>query len=302
MGDVVTQPQLELLAGDLEQRPGDQRVEAVLEVLAGAPVAEVAARREVDRAVLHRWVKGFVDAGTATVTNRPDPDAARQRDRFLAAFAHELRTPLTVTRGWVSMLADEELDPPLLRTVAKLEESLGRLTERVLDVELLAAASLGLLRPEPVAVPVRRLLGGVGSPYAPEDVADVTACVDPTLFGRVLRDLWEAGNALPTPRRVRWEAAARGSWVELRVVREADPIDPAVLQALFDPFDLNDDATGVTIGLYLARALTVAHAGTLGVEQDDDHAVLWVRVPRADTTTDQPSAQIVNDDRPEETP
>ena len=58
-------------------------------------------------------------------------------------------------------------------------------------------------------------------------------------------------------------------------MREADPIDPQVLHALFEPFDLNDDATGVTIGLYLARALAVAHGGTIGVEQDDHprHAV-----------------------------
>ena len=70
-----------------------------------------------------------------------------------------------------------------------------------------------------------------------------------------------------------------GPWIELRAERDADPIDPVVLQALFEPFDLNDDATGITIGLYLARALTVAHGGTVGVEQDDRGAVLWVRVP-----------------------
>ena len=69
-------------------------------------------------------------------------------------------------------------------------------------------------------------------------------------------------------------------WVEVRVVRDADPIDPQVLQALFEPFDTNDDDTGVTIGLYLARALTVAHGGTMGVDQDEAGAALWVRVPR----------------------
>ena len=61
--------------------------------------------------------------------------------------------------------------------------------------------------------------------------------------------------------------------------------DPEVLQALFEPFDLNDDDTGVTIGLYLARALTVAHGGTVGVDQDEAGAVLWVRVPLGDTET-----------------
>jgi signal transduction histidine kinase len=52
-----------------------------------------------------------------------------------------------------------------------------------------------------------------------------------------------------------------------------------VLTALFEPFDLNDDSTGVTIGLYLARALVVAHGGTLGADQDESGAVLWIRIP-----------------------
>jgi signal transduction histidine kinase len=73
--------------------------------------------------------------------------------------------------------------------------------------------------------------------------------------------------------------------VELRVERTGDPISHGVLQALFDPFDLNDDATGITIGLYLARALTVAHGGTLGLEQDDRGAVFHVRIPLVRTTS-----------------
>ena len=99
------------------------------------------------------------------------------------------------------------------------------------------------------------------------------------MFARVLRDLWEAASARPTPRSLRLVSRTVGPWVELRAERDADPIDPVVLQALFEPFDLNDDATGITIGLYLARALTVAHGGTVGVEQDDRGGVLWVRVP-----------------------
>ncbi len=260
----------------------DPRVAAVLEVLAGSDPSAAARRWAVDPAVLQRWVRAFVDAGTGAVTNRPDPDAARQRDRFLAAFAHELRTPLAVAQGWVAMLGDEELDPMLTRTVGRLGEALTRLAERTFDVELLAAASLGLLRLAPRTVTVRELVEGlsdVPDGAAPETGLDVPVTVDPTLFARVLRDLWHAGRSLPEPRSLRLEVVSVPPWTELRVVRDADPIDPGVLQALFEPFDLNDDATGVTIGLYLARALTVAHGGTLGIEQDDRGAVLWVRVP-----------------------
>lgn len=109
---------------------------------------------------------------------------------------------------------------------------------------------------------------------------DAEVVVDPQHFRRILRDLWWAAGLPPEPRGRRLEVAVIDPWVEVRVRRDAEPIEPRVLQALFDPFDVNDDATGVTIGLYLARALVVAHGGTLGVEQDDEGAVLWVRVPQ----------------------
>lgn len=35
--------------------------------------------------------------------------------------------------------------------------------------------------------------------------------------------------------------------------------------------------------MYLARALTVAHGGTLGVKQDESSAAFWVRLPSAST-------------------
>ncbi|HEU5037662.1 MAG TPA: histidine kinase dimerization/phospho-acceptor domain-containing protein [Nocardioides sp.] len=260
----------------------DPRVRAVLEVLRGSSVPEVAARWSVEPALVRRWVRGFVDAGSARVTNRPDPEASRERDRFLAAFAHELRTPLTTAQGWAAMLGEGDVPPAAAaRTVARLESALVRLGERVTDVELLAAASLGLVRLDRSRVSLGELaatLPGVDEVHGlgPEVVLDV----DPDLFRRVLRDLWLAAGSRPEPRARRLAVAEAGPWWEITVVRDADPIDPAVLTALFEPFELNDDGTGVTIGLYLARALVVAHGGTLGADQDDDGAVLWVRVPR----------------------
>ena len=179
------------------------------------------------------------------------------------------------------MLMEGDVPPDAVeRTVSRLHDALGRLAERTLDVELLGAASLGRLRLAPRAVTVGELTDGLpGLAGVDGEGPDSEVVVDPDLFRRVLRDLWEAGSSLPQPRSLRLEVATIPPWVELRVVRDADPIDTRVLQALFEPFDLNDDGTGVTIGLYLARALTVAHGGTVGVDQDEDGAVLWVRVP-----------------------
>ncbi|WP_028644144.1 sensor histidine kinase [Nocardioides sp. URHA0020] len=283
MSDGAWRP--EVLEGGRAQEGPDPRVRAVLEVLGGRGTGDVAQRWSVDPAVVHRWVTAFVDAGTAQVTNTPDPEAANQRDRFLAAFAHELRTPLTVAQGWVAMLQEDELPPRMVvSSLAKLEDALARLADRIIDVELLAAASLGLTRLEPRTVTIAGLaadlpdlgeIAGLGG--------DVEVTGDPDHLRRVLRDLWLAGRSIPTPRALRLEVVEVGPWLELRVVREADPIDVEVLQALFEPFDLNDDGTGVTIGLYLARALVIAHGGTLGADQDEDGAVLWVRIPRRTT-------------------
>jgi signal transduction histidine kinase len=288
-----------LLRGGRDEEQVDSRVASVLEVLGGNAPAEVARRWSVDPALLHRWVQAFVEAGTAQVTNRPSPEAANQRDRFLTAFAHELRTPLAVAQGWVGMLLEGDVPPDAIDgTAQRLHDALGRLAERTLDVELLGAASLGRLRLAPRPVTVAELASGLPDLAGVDgEGPDVEIVVDPELFRRVLRDLWEAGTAQPTPRSLRLEVATVPPWVELRVVRDADPIEHRVLQALFEPFDLNDDGTGVTIGLYLARALTVAHGGTVGVDQDEDGAVLWVRVPTHPTSNAGPSTPTI-----EETP
>ena len=248
---------------------------------------DVAQRWSVDSSLLERWVTAFVDAGTAQVTNRPGAEAAHQRDRFLAAFAHEMRTPLTVARGWAGMLRGSEVPPAAIpKILERLCGALDRLSERSLDVELLAACSLGRLVVEPRPVSVRELasgltdLGEIGG-----EGGEVQIAVDAAHFPRVLRDLWQAGASLPKPRSLRLDVATVDPWVEIRVVRDADPIDTKVLHALFEPFDLNDDGTGVTIGLYLARALSVAHGGTIGVDQDEHAAALWVRVPRRSATS-----------------
>ena len=277
---------LRVVSGGRDGAATDPRVSAVLEVLRGDPAAEVAVRWSVDPVLLRRWVGAFVDAGTAQVTNRPDGDAARQRDRFLAAFAHEVRTPLTVAQGWVQMLREGDLPPAMVdQSLGRLHEALARLGERSRDVELLAAASLGRLTLDLQPVRLGELVADLPDLAMAPEVAQVVVRVDPELFGRVLRDVYDASRLPPVPAALRLEvpATSPGSpasrWSEVRVVRDADPIDTRVLQALFDPFDVNDDATGVTIGLYLARALTVAHGGTLGLEQDESSGTFWVRVP-----------------------
>jgi signal transduction histidine kinase len=259
----------------------DLRVSMVLDVLGGRPVEKVAHEWDIESSLLHRWVRDFLVAGSAVITNRPDPDEARQRDRFLAAFAHELRTPVAVARGWAMLLAEGDVpEEQVTDSIGRLSDALNRLSEHILDVELATSASLGRIRVALEPLDVETLARALpGSPTVRRG-SDVTVHADPLLLGRVLRDLWATAHRDPAPDRVAIDVVESGSWVEVRVVREGVPISPMVLKALFDPFGTNDDDTGVTIGLYLARALTVAHAGFLGAEGDDQTTVLLARLPR----------------------
>ncbi len=265
--------------------PTDPRVAAVLDVLGGAEQADVAATWSVDPTLLSRWVEAFVEAGTAQVQNRPEAQARTQRDRFLMAFAFELRTPLTVARGWAGLLAEgDQGSMSLLRTAHRLQEALGHLADRLVDVELLVAAAMGGLHVERRDVTAAQVCRLPGAAAIGGDGEATHLYVDPVLFARILRDLWDAAALAPAPRSRSIEVIVRDPWVEVRIVRDADPIDTEMLQALFEPFEFDQLSSGVSIGLYLARALTVAHGGTLGIDQDDQRAVMWVRVPlRPDT-------------------
>lgn len=259
----------------------DLRVAMVLEVLGGRTVESVAMDWDIEAQLVHRWVRDFLTAGTASVTNRPDPDEARQRDRFLAAFAHELRTPVTVAKGWAMELADDEVPPDQVAdAVGHLTGALDRLSANILDVELAASVSLGRVRVDREWVEVVSLCEQLpGSPTVRAG-ADLSVYADPDLLARIVRDLWVTAHREPAPLTVAIDVVEAGTWTEIRVVREGTPISPMVLKALFDPFGSNNDTTGVTMGLYMARALTVAHGGLLGAEGDDDVTVLYTRLPR----------------------
>jgi signal transduction histidine kinase len=260
----------------------DPRVRMVLDVLAGSSVDSVAAAWNIEASLVQRWVADFLAAGSAVVTNRPDRDVAVQRDRFLAAFAHELRTPVTVAQGWALALAEGDVpDHQVQPSFAKLSDALHRLSEHIVDVELSTAASLGRLRLDAGPVTLDEVRQQVPGMPVVRHGGDLTLHADAELLARILRDLWAVATRDPEPVSVAVDVVTKGPWHEIRVVRTGHPLGHRILQVLMDPFGSdNDDTTGVTTGLYMARALAVAHGGIIGAEGDEDGTVLIVRLPR----------------------
>jgi nitrogen-specific signal transduction histidine kinase len=73
------------------------------------------------------------------------------------------------------------------------------------------------------------------------------------------------------------------------------------MTALFDPFGANHDATGVTTGLFLTRALVVAHGGHLGAEGEERSTVLFARLPRQNEVDPEPTGPEATENEGEHT-
>lgn len=251
----------------------DLRVAAALAVLSGVPLDSVATSLGVETAIVSRWSDQFLEGGRRAVTNRPDPAEAARRDRFLVVLSHELRTPLTVLKASGPLFASlpERLRPAsdaLVRAIGRIEGLADLFAEA-------AAASLGRL---PIRSTVLDLRALVGDPDP--DGEPLLAHADPQATRTILTDLLgAAGHGQPDL--VVVETRTQEGWAEVAVVRRPG-LGFDHVAGLLDPFDVSDDASEVTLGLYRARALAVAMGGQLGARGDEDHTELWVRLPPAD--------------------
>jgi len=223
-------------------------------------------------------------AGAAAEESRRRADATETRSALLSAVGHDLRSPLTSIKAAAGSLRDPDLHlPPADRTelTATIEESADRLTalvDNLLDSSRLAAgAATPLLAPIGYdEVAVRALVGVEGAARVAveidETLPDVLA--DSFLLERVVANvvdnaLRHAGDASIVLR-----ASAYADRVELRMVDSGPGVPRLAREALFAPFQRlagvrpsdRDGASGVGLGLSVARGLTEVMGGTLTAE------------------------------------
>ncbi len=198
--------------------------------------------------------------------------------RFAANAAHELRTPLAIVRTEVDVaLADPEASLDELRAMgARVVEAIDR-AGRLLDGLLLLARSergTDLRHPVDLADVARTAAAHVGTDAATAatsvslDVAPAPVLGDPVLLQRLADNLLDNAVRHNQPGgwvTVRTESTAGHS--RLMVANGGPPIDPASVEALFQPFrrgtaERTGSVSGAGLGLSIVRSVATAHGGT----------------------------------------
>ena len=212
----------------------------------------------------------------------------RLKDDFLANLSHEIRTPLTGIVGWAEVLLDSHRDDAearrALEAILGQADTLSRMLADLIDLSRIDNFGLELRR-GPVAIPeiLAAALDAV-SPGARRKGVTICCALDPELPGvegdaaRLKQVLWNllANGVKFTPSggtvRVIGHHAPGGG-LEIAVEDEGHGIDPEFLPLVFDRFRQEETSSsrrfgGLGIGLAIARAIVLAHGGTIVAESE----------------------------------
>lgn len=298
MSSPATPPRLRVLdlpPQDQRRAAADPRVRAAAAVLAGEPVAAVAARFDVDVEQVLRWADGLESAGRAAVgglgVDRPaeGPWASSVPvEDYLAVVMHELRTPLTAARAGLKVLARDDLDPAVRVQVAGTVlirlAGMDRLCEDVLDT---VAVATGRSRLEPERLDLAALvreacsLAGVAFPKRLPVIVDA----DPARLQQAVTALLAHVQRYTAAADLRVAVQLVGEAAVVTVRAAGLRLSPDEAAALFEPFGNAARGDGNGLALYVVRTLVVASGGQVGVAGsacgDEDATVFWVRLPLA---------------------
>ncbi len=221
------------------------------------------------------------------------------REQFLAVLGHDLRNPLgAIVMGATNLTRSEALGDKEARIATRILSSADRMTRMVADLLDLTRTRLGtgipIVRSRvdliPVCVQVLAELQAIhpGRPLRFESRGDVVGEWDADRLTQVFSNL--VANALQhgtgtAP--VLVTAESDGDHVTVRVHNDGAPIPEMMRNRIFEPLirsetRLDDsNASGLGLGLYIAREIALSHFGTLEfVSTLAEGTTFIVRLPR----------------------
>ena len=209
---------------------------------------------------------------------------SRARELFLATVSHEMRTPLSALSMRVEVLLKTVKDLPkpvesaLLAMRVHVRQEAGMIDDLIDAARTLTGqmsvnrvrASLGrIVRDAVSTIEVQAHEKAIAFSVAPSDQGDsIVVNADGHRLQQVLWNLLlNAIKFTPPGGTIRVRIAQAGGHVEIEVSDNGQGIVAADLPHVFGAFTLQTDgnATGLGLGLYIARRIVELHDGTLTV-------------------------------------
>ncbi len=238
-----------------------------------------------------------IDETLAEATVRYSELLNHTREQFLAILGHDLRNPLSaITLGATILTKSESIDDKQARVATRILNSARRMTRMISDLLDLARTRLGSSIPitprrMDLTTVCQQVIAELEVVHADrqlrfESKGNLSGEWDSDRLTQVLSNL--VANALQYGEAaVSVVAQGHDDGVVLQVHNEGSPISESALKVIFEPMvrqptqDIDKNATGLGLGLYIARAIVTAHGGTIGATSTEkDGTTFTVQIPR----------------------
>lgn len=223
------------------------------------------------------------------------------KDQFIGMLSHDLRSPLSAITAGASLLTQTgDLEPQRVRVASRILTSAQRMTRMISDLLDLTRTRLGagipIIRKPTDLEPICQEVALEMQAFHPDAQVhcraegDLRGEWDPDRLTQVVSNL--VGNALQHGDGGRVEVVGRGvaEEVVLTVHNEGPPIPSSVQRGIFEPLARfapteGGSTTSIGLGLFIARAIVVAHSGTITASSAEGRGTTFeVRLPRRGTT------------------
>lgn len=194
-----------------------------------------------------------------------------EKDHMLGAIGHDLRTPLAALRIHAENVPDEAERARMVETISGMTETLD---------DILSLARLGRPNAQSEKLDLTALVDSaiedfrvIGAAVEFEDSARLIVNGRSNLLKRAIRNLID--NALRYGETASVRVRKAGQQAVVEIDDNGPGIDPAALEAVFEPFARLDESRnreqgGSGLGLALARAIVREHGGELTLENLPD--------------------------------
>ncbi len=214
-------------------------------------------------------------------------EANRTKDFFLAVVSHELRSPLNAILGWANILLSREVDEETrisaLETIARSARSQTKLIDDLIDSARVASGKLRLeLRPVNLYEIVKTAYS-LQTPSVEAKKINLEFSADReniTVFGDTVRLQQVFSNLLSNAIKftdeggnIKIEVQTGQDDVKITIKDDGQGINPSDLPNIFRQFQQGDekssvDASGLGLGLSIAKILTEKHNGQVRAESE----------------------------------